>query len=100
MYEGIRGKKSQEEEDIKVETDHTDLTMEENGNEQNEGDDPWEDDEDRVTNYYVTTNPEYNDIPLPKIIKLTNPKDGEIQFMQESIRREKITIIKDSFYQN
>ena len=82
MYEAIRGKKSQEEKETKGGTDEIDLTMEERRNEY-EGDDPWEDEEDRVTNYYITTNPEYNDIPLPKIIKLTNPKDGEIQYMQK-----------------
>ena len=82
MYEAIHGKKAKEEKEIKVETDKIDL---EKGNRRNddEGDDPWEDEEDRVTNYYVTTNPEYNYIPLPEIIKLTNPKDGEIQFMKK-----------------
>ena len=32
--------------------------------------DPWNDEEDRIANFYITTNPKYDKIPLPKIIKI------------------------------
>ena len=44
---------------------------------------PWKDEEDRVANYYVTTNPLYHNTPLPKIIKIKNPREGEIPIYEK-----------------
>ena len=45
--------------------------------------DPWEDDEDRVANFLVTTNPKYKYIRLPQYIKLKNPNDGEVPIYEK-----------------
>ena len=34
--------------------------------------------EDRISNFYITGNPDYDEIPLPKIIKIKDPLPGEI----------------------
>ena len=39
---------------------------------------PWKDEEDRIANFYITTNPDYGGIGLPKIIKINNPQPGEV----------------------
>ena len=44
---------------------------------------PWKDDEDRLTNYYITTNPRYNHIPLPKVIRIKDPLPGEIALWEK-----------------
>ena len=44
---------------------------------------PWDDDEDRITNFYVTANPLYNRIRLPQIIKIKNPHPGEIALFEK-----------------
>ena len=38
--------------------------------------DPWIDEDDRVKNFYVTTNALYDKIRLPKTIKISNPEHG------------------------
>ena len=43
----------------------------------------WKDEEDRVANYYITGDKMYDQIPLPKIIKLKNCSDGEITLMEK-----------------
>ena len=45
--------------------------------------DPWEDDEDRVANFLVTTNPKYKYIRLPQYIKIKNPIDGEVPLFEK-----------------
>ena len=40
--------------------------------------DPWTDEEDRVANFYITTNPNYNKKRLPNIIRISNTRDGEV----------------------
>ena len=39
--------------------------------------------EDRIANYYITGNELYNNIRLPKIIKLKNCADGEVTLMEK-----------------
>ena len=58
------------------------VTAESNENgEANE--DPWKDEEDRMANFYITTNPKYDNIRLPKFIKLKNPRDGEVPIYEK-----------------
>ena len=38
----------------------------------------WIDEEDRIANYYITINPDYDRIRLPKIIKIKDPQPGEV----------------------
>ena len=65
MYDPIKRKVQEEDQETpKFET----LTNEE----------PWTDEDDRVANFYITTNPEYNKKKLPNIIKISNTKDGEV----------------------
>ena len=45
--------------------------------------DPWVDDDDRVANFYVTGNPKYDHMRLPKIIKLKNCNPGEVTLMEK-----------------
>ena len=44
---------------------------------------PWKDDEDRVTNFYVTANPKYHHIRLPEIIRLKDPFPGEVPIFKK-----------------
>ena len=39
---------------------------------------PWNDKEHRLANFYITTNRNYDDIRLPKTIKIKDPMPGEI----------------------
>ena len=43
----------------------------------------WTDDDDRIANFYITTNPDYNKIPLPKTIKILNCQPGEISIWRK-----------------
>ena len=70
MYDPIR-RKVKEEENEELANSITETNNEENQ-------EPWTDDEDRVANYYITANPEYNTKKLPKIIKISNTRDGEV----------------------
>jgi hypothetical protein len=51
------------------EDDCSTAEKEENGdaNEANRNDEPWEDEEDRMANYYITTNPLYNHMGVATI---------------------------------
>ena len=73
--------KENQEDENPIDDNNTELEEQENemDTEQSEtSNDPWVDDEDRIANYYITTNPLYNGIPLPKTIKIRNPMEGEI----------------------
>jgi hypothetical protein len=96
MYQPIRGKKSGKEEDFKTckETENVDnMDVDDNEDKDNDeqnnnadterNDDPWKDEEDRVANFYITTNQQYNYIRLPNFIKLKNPKDGEVPIFEK-----------------
>ena len=91
MYDPIRRKTSKINEDSRhSKEDNQDInididTAENNGNEEadnaeksNTTNDLWEDEEDRVANYYITTNLLYNHIRLPNTIKIKNQKEGEV----------------------
>ena len=79
MYDPMRRKKTEfiEEEDS---NDSKENVIYQNDEEDNH---PWKDEEDRVANYYVTCNPLYHNIPLPKTIKIKNPREGEIPIYEK-----------------
>ena len=59
------------------------ITIEDSDNEENnisnDGDTvPWKDEDDRLANYYITTEDKYNKIPLPNIIRLKDCLPGEV----------------------
>ena len=68
MFEPIHGGKSEETED----------PQRTNQSEQSDDDIPWKDEEDRLANFYITTNENYNKKRLPDFIKLTNCQPGEV----------------------
>ena len=78
MYDPIRSKKSKDEED-KQPTKPTENIEPE----KNESTELWDDDEERVANYYITGDEQYDNIPLPKIIKLKNCAVGEVTLMEK-----------------
>ena len=69
-YDPIRAKKTKEDDDIISDENESQAG-------DREGSDQWRDDEDRVANFYITGDPNYDFIPLPKIIKLKNCADGK-----------------------
>ena len=96
LYQPIRGKKAKEEQDVKPNNEEEDNdNVEDNfktkygkggqseGMNEPQEIDPWEDDEDRIANFYVTANTMYNRIRLPKIIKIKDPYPGEIAFFEK-----------------
>ena len=79
MYEPIRGKKASEtQEEATLTQKRTGDIAENGGVDNNDGDNPWTDEEDRLANFYITTNPIYNQIRLPEIIKLRDCQPGEV----------------------
>ena len=78
MYDPIRARKTNDEEDI-----DSDENEDDSQSGSYEGSDPWRDDEDRVANFYITGDQNYDHIPLPKIIKLRNCADGEVTLMEK-----------------
>ena len=103
MYDPIRGKIGKKDRDYNqnekvpgtLVDDSNETDDEENNNEteeeKNEADrskqetsnDPWIDEEDRVANFYITTNPKYNRTRLPRIIKIRNPQEGEVPIFEK-----------------
>jgi hypothetical protein len=49
----------------------------------NDDNNPWVDEEDRLANYFITTNPMYNRIRLPEIIKIKDCQPGEVPFWRK-----------------
>jgi hypothetical protein len=111
MYDPITGKKLKKNEDeiannIDIDTNES---IEIENDSSNEGtDDPWIDDDDRVANFFITTNPKFDYIQLPQYIKLKDPKDGEVPIFEKRSfpkaarihkKGKKMTPI-DSFSQN
>ena len=66
-----------------METETNDSIEIENDSSNQETDEPWIDDDDRVANYFITTNPKYDYIPLPQYIKLKDPQDGEVPIFEK-----------------
>jgi hypothetical protein len=88
MFDPIRKNKSSKEDEMsnnqnidKAETDESEMEL--CNSDVSSGDDPWEAEEDRVANFYITTNPNYDRIPLPRFIKLKNPKEGEVPIYEK-----------------
>ena len=83
MYDPIRRRRKEliqyEESDV-LHNSNQDHNDDDNDEENNH---PWKDEEDRVANFYVTTNPQYHNTPLPKIIKIKNPREGEIPIYEK-----------------
>ena len=86
MFDPFKAKKKEDNESEEdhdkedEEKDNYDKEDEENGDNPN---DPWIDDDERISNFDITTNPTYNYIRLPQFIKLKNPKPGEISLYQK-----------------
>ena len=55
----------------------------EHNDDNKQSDIPWKDQEERVADYFVTTNSKYNTEPLPKFIKLSNCQPGEIYLWEK-----------------
>ena len=70
MYEPIHGAHSKEKEKEALPMSNHKETSDDNV--------PWTDDEDRIANFYITTNENYNKKRLPDFIKLTNCQPGEV----------------------
>ena len=89
LYQPYNFKKSEKEQDDKNnKIDDTDFEMnyidnekEKNSKETNMN--AWNDEEDRVANFYITANPNYNNIRLPEIIRLKDPFPGEVPFFKK-----------------
>ena len=62
--------------DIEIEDEENSMNTEQSET----SNEPWVDEEDRIANFYITTNPLYNQNRLPKTIKIRNPMEGEIPF--------------------
>ena len=87
MYDPKSKKKSKDIEDIDSNSEDTDgneaMETAEDGNTSSESiSDPWLDDEDRVANFFITTNPDFKYTPLPQYIKLKNPIDSEVPIFE------------------
>ena len=79
MYEPIRGKKASEtQEEATLIQERSGDIVENGGVDNNDGDNPWTDEEDRLANFYITTNPIHNQIRLPETIKLKDFQPGEV----------------------
>ena len=85
MYDPMRRRNTEEneqredseEEDSNNDTDGPE--KQQSGNtESTKSDSPWIDEEDRVANFYITTNRDYDGIRLPNTIKIRDPKVGEV----------------------
>ena len=92
MYDPIRGKVGDKEGDHKqdeeVENSAPDAVTEEqestaDTSNSDMSQDPWKDEEDRRANFYITTNPLYNEIRLPRFIKIRNPQEGEVPIFEK-----------------
>ena len=76
MFEPIRSKNKDEEEEEESDNDDNDRDVKSVGT-------LWTDDDDRIANFYITTNPEYNEKRLPKTIKIMNCQPGEISIWRK-----------------
>ena len=77
MYEPIRGKTKAHKYEMGMAEDGESSDQQESSD-QSEGDDLWKDDEDRVANFYITTDEKYNRVRLPEFIIIENCQSGEV----------------------
>ena len=75
MYQPIRNKSSLE--------DISQSSHEHEENEINEEISQWKDDDDRIANFYITTNPKYHYKKLPNTIKIQNCYPGEVPLWEK-----------------
>ena len=73
MYDPIRRKSQDEDQDNSASSQQKATNSQTSTNKE-----PWTDEEDRVANFFITTNPDYNKKKLPNIIKISNTGDGEV----------------------
>ena len=80
MYDPLRRKSNQDEEDVEEENidNETETSETHQSAQAGKTNQPWTDEEDRIANYYITTNRNYDGIPLPKTIRIKDPKIGEV----------------------
>ena len=83
MFEPIRGKKMDENDNR--ESSDEDSDMHDESNNCNNKTTPWKDEEDRIANYYITTEDKYNHLPLPKYIKINDCQPGEVPIWKKKI---------------
>ena len=74
MYQPITAKRAKEDNKANLKTIEDTIS---NNNK------PWDDEEDKIANFYVTGNPKYDRIPLPKFIKLKDCSPGEVTLMEK-----------------
>ena len=68
----------------------------------------WKDDEDRIANFFITTNPKYHHIKLPSTIKIENCYPGEVPLWEKRSfpraarihKKKKMLILIDTSYLN
>ena len=100
MYDPIRNKSHKEYDNNQQNVEDGDKCDDTNTTEVNNA--LWIDEEDRIANFYITTNPDYDLIRLPKIIKIKDPQPGEVPiFVKRSYpRKEKTMILIGTFSLN
>ena len=76
MYQPMRKKPS-------LESDSSDTSSSSDCGDDNGAFNQWKDDEDRVANYYITTNSKYDLKMLPSTIKINNCYPGEISIWEK-----------------
>ena len=94
MYDPIRNKSHKEYDNNQQNVEDGDKCDDTNTTEVNNA--LWIDEEDRIANFYITTNPDYDLIRLPKIIK----RKDLIQKLLEFTRKEKTMILIGTFSLN
>ena len=75
IFDPISSRSKKIEEDDRIEENQNYVAQR---NEVINSDIPWKDEEDRISNFYITGNPDYDKVPLPKIIKIKDPLPGEV----------------------
>ena len=97
MYHPIRNKKTEGEKEVMPRTNTKKNNIEQK-----------EEEDERVANYIITTNPKYKNIELPNMIKIKDPFPGEVPIwvkrgfpkLPEFTKKEKKRILTSSSYQN
>ena len=76
IYDPIR--RNNKDEELQDEPCEETNNVQINGTEQTTNEPQWKDEEDRVANFYITADPQYHNKRLPKIIKIKDPRCGEV----------------------
>ena len=79
MYEPMQGRKAAQQQDDETMDTQENCDIEENPDaDDDDNENPWKDEEDRIANFYITTNSLYNHKRLPNIIKIKDCQPGEV----------------------